>query len=175
MNSTETPLTDIKHSIAREFMTRSSNDSEDVFHPANESPAPANTNIMDTGDDETLIRTPSDSRKPLHTANKSSTVSSSISIDSRTSTLKYSQEPFDQYRVRVEALCHILWPNESRLSTPERRVSGVAKSRILDAVRVKKLRRFLSPFFRKRVHHRALGWRHLQPDCRHNSQRCQCQ
>ncbi len=33
--------------------------------------------------------------------------------------------------------------------TPERRVSGVAKSRILDAVRVKKLRRFLSPIIEK--------------------------
>ena len=149
MESTETPLADTKHSLSKEAMIRPSNDSKDVFHPANESPAPADTDTMDTGDDETLIRTPSDSKETFQAADKSSTVSSSISTDSRTSTLKYSQEPFDQYRVRVKALCHILWPYESRLSTPERRVSSIAKSRILDAVRVKKLRRFLSPMFEK--------------------------
>ena len=100
---------------------------------------------MDTRDDEALTNPQSDPRDASRPASQASRVSSSISIDSRTSTLKYTQEPFDQYQVRVRALCHVLWPGESRIATFERRVSGVAKARILGATPVKRLRRFLFP------------------------------
>ena len=94
---------------------------------------------------ENPTRQPSDTNDVSNAANESSTVSSSISIDSRTSTLKYSQEPFSEYRVRVEKLCHVLWPAESSIANPARRTSSIAKSRILDAVRVKKFRRAMPP------------------------------
>ena len=138
-------VADLEHCLGNGARIGPPSDSEDVFHPANESSAPANADTVDRGDDEPLTRPRSNSKEILKTTNESTTGSSSISIDSRTSTLKYSQVPFDQYQTRVKALCQTLWPAEPRLSPPERRVSGVAKSRILDAVRVKKLRRFLFP------------------------------
>lgn len=137
MEATAAPFTEVKQSP-------SNGASEDVIQSAKGSSAPANTAIRDTSDEEALVGPPSDSKGTSEPDNKSSTVSSSISIDSRTSTLKYGQEPFDLYRTRVEDLCRKLWPAESRVATPERRMGEVAKSRILNAVRVKKLRRFLS-------------------------------
>ena len=89
-------------------------------------------------------RSPSDT-KDVSKATKNSTISSSISIDSRTSTLKYSQEPFDEYRIRVKELCHVLWPAEYRLEHRNRRASSIARSRILEAVRVRKFRRAMPP------------------------------
>ena len=83
--------------------------------------------------------------KDVSNATQSSTTSSSISTDSRTSTLKYSQEPFDEYRLRVEELCHVLWPTEYPLAHRNRRVSSTARSRILNAVRVRKFRRAVPP------------------------------
>lgn len=112
---------------------------------------------MDTRGDEALMGPPSDSQEVLESANESSTVSSSISIDSRTSTLKYSQEPFERYQNRVKELCHILWPAESRAAIPERRVSNATKHRILNAVRVKNLRRFLFPSSEKEFVIERLG------------------
>ena len=141
MEPTATPPEDSKHSPDNGALPRISNDSKDVEAPANES-APPNTDNMDTRDDGSLTGPPNDSKEP---ANKSSAVSSSISPDSRTSTLKYDQEPFDRYRVRIEALCRNLWPADSRVATLERRMSSVAKFRILETVRSKKLRRLLFP------------------------------
>lgn len=141
MEPTATPPEDSKHSPGNGALPRISNDSKDVEAPANES-APPNTDNMDTRDDGSLTGPPNDSKEP---ANKSSAVSSSISPDSRTSTLKYDQEPFDRYRVRIEALCRNLWPADSRVATLERRMSSVAKFRILETVRSKKLRRLLFP------------------------------
>lgn len=71
--------------------------------------------------------------------------SSTISIDSRTSTLKYDQEPFDQYQTRVNKLCLLLWPSAPQIGPRRHTVSGGgAKARILDAVKVKKWRRLHS-------------------------------
>ena len=89
-------------------------------------------------------RSPSEA-KNVSNATKNSTASSSISIDSRTSTLKYSQEPFNEYRIRVKELCHVLWPAEYPLAPRNRRASSIAGSRILDAVRVRKFRRAVLP------------------------------
>ena len=120
--------------------------SGDLSQPANEPSAPTNTAITEDGGDKTLIEPQSKSETMLEAARNSPTNNSSGSIVSGTSTLKYSQEPFDQYRDRVEALCHSLWPAESRGTTPERREGGIAVSRILDLVRGRKVRRFLSPY-----------------------------
>ena len=144
MESTTTPAADSKQFPGNGALIRPPSDSEDVFQPANESFPPANTDIMDTSGEEAITEPQRDSQENLQLANKSSPVSSSISVNSRTSTLEYSQEPFDQYQVRVKELCHVLWPAESRIATPESRVGGVTKTRILEAVRIKKLRRFLS-------------------------------
>ena len=94
--------------------------------------------------DDNLTRSPSDT-KDVSNAIENSTISSSISIDSRTSTLKYSQEPFNEYRIRVKELCHVLWPTESSLAPRNRRASSIARARILDAVRVRKFRRAVPP------------------------------
>ena len=126
-------------------LTRSQNDSEDVAQPLPEFSAPQNTDIMNTRDDEASMEPPSDAKDISRLANQISTGSSSISIQSGTSTVKYSQEPFDHYRVRVKVLCQVLWPAESRVATFERRMSAVAKPRILGAAPVKILRRFLFP------------------------------
>lgn len=75
----------------------------------------------------------------------SNATSSTISIVSRTSTLKYDQEPFDQYQSRVNKLCHLLWPSAPQVGQRRHTVSGNgAKARILDAVKVKKWRRLQS-------------------------------
>lgn len=140
MESTTTPPADNKQSLDHEALIRPSNHPEHVVQSA-----PGSSDIMDTRDDEALTNLQSDPRDASRPASQASRVSSSISIDSRTSTLKYTQEPFDQYQVRVRALCHVLWPGESRIATFERRVSGVAKARILGATPVKRLRRFLFP------------------------------
>lgn len=97
---------------------------------------------MDTRDDDVETGPPSGIEDILESAQKSSTVGSSISVDSRTSTIKYSQEPFDQYRARVEALCHSLWPAGSRVASLERRMSSVTRPRIPAFT---KMRRFLFP------------------------------
>ena len=143
MELEESSPTDIQHALDNGALTRPSSDYEDVFHPANESCAPATAENMDTGDEEAHPPSPNDPKEELEPANEASRVGSSISVESLTSTLRYDQEPFDHYRVRVKALCHILWPTESRVAAFERRVSNVTKPRILDGVRVKKLRRFL--------------------------------
>lgn len=135
---------DIGGSPGDRALIRPPSDSEDVFLPVNESFPPVDTDIMDTRDEEPLESTTNDTNEALGPATDLSAVSSSISIDSRTSTLKYDQEPSIQYQVRVKSLCHILWPAESWIATPDHRVGGVAKFRILDAVRIKKLRRFLT-------------------------------
>ncbi|KAF6218204.1 hypothetical protein HO133_006165 [Letharia lupina] len=145
MESTTTPAADSKQSPGNGALIRPPNDSENVFQPANESFPPANTGIMDTSGEEATTEPQRDTQEKLQLANESSPVSSSISIGSRTSTLEYSQEPFDQYQVHVKELCHVLWPAESRVATPESRVGGVAKTLFFEAVRLKKLRRFLSP------------------------------
>lgn len=93
---------------------------------------------------DNMTRPPSNN-KDVSNATENSAISSSISIDSRTSTLKYSQEPFDEYRIRVKELCHVLWPAESPLAHRNRRASSIARSRILDAVRVRKFRRAVPP------------------------------
>ena len=100
--------------------------------------SPANNKSSFINDDST--RSPNDT-KDVSNAAENSTISSSISIDSRTSTLKYSQEPFDEYRIRVKELCHVLWPADYPLAYRSRRASSIARSRILDAVRVRKFRR----------------------------------
>ena len=106
-----------------------------AIQPADSKPSFINDN---------LTKSPSDTND-VSNASKNSTTSSSISIDSRTSTLKYSQEPFDEYRIRVKELCHVLWPAESPLEHRNRRASSIARSRILDAVRVRKFRRAVPP------------------------------
>lgn len=116
MESTTRPSAEIKDSIDDRAPVRLPNDSDDVVQPADEASAFANTDIMDTRGDEALMGPSSDSQDILEPANESPTVSSSISIDSRTSTLKYSQEPFDRYQTRVKELCHILWLVESRVT-----------------------------------------------------------
>ena len=95
------------------------------------------------------FKPPNDTEDGPNATKRSSTVSSSISIDSRTSTLKYSQEPFDDYQVRVKQLCHVLWPTKSLGAQRERRTSSIARHRIFDAVRVRKIRRAISPPPRK--------------------------
>lgn len=82
----------------------------------------------------------------------SNATSSTISIDSRTSTLKYDQEPFEQYQNRVSKLCHLLWPSAPQVRQRRHTVSGSgAKARILDAVKVRKWRR-LNPYASDRVY-----------------------
>lgn len=136
-----TPPTDTHHGN----LVRPSNDSEEIFHPANESSAPATTDNMDTGDGDAHDRSPSDPKEELEPTNEVARVESSISIQSLASTLQYEQEPFDSYQTRVKALCHEIWPPESRAAAFERRVSSVSKPRILDGARVKRFRRFLFP------------------------------
>ena len=126
-------------------LSASQNDSEDVEQSVPGPSAPQNAGMMDIRDNEASMESPTDAKDTSRLAKQMSTVSSSISVESRTSTLKYSQEPFDQYRVRVKALCHVLWPAESRVANLERRMSAVAKPRILGAAQVKKLHRFLFP------------------------------
>ena len=145
MGSKATPSADSDHSVEDTALIGPPSDSEDIFLPANESFLPVNTASMDTGHGKVLPEPPGDTEESLELVNESPALSSKMSIDSRTSTLKYDQEPFDQYRIRVKSLCHMLWPAEPRIATPERGFGGATKSRILDAVRVKKLRRFLSP------------------------------
>ena len=142
MELTTSSSADNEDSLGNGALIRPPSD-PNLILPAEESTAFANTDSIDTRGGEALTIPPSGSQEVLEPAHESSTISSSISIDSRTATLKYSQEPFDQYRTRVKELCHTVWPAESRIGTHERRVSGVAKDRILGAVRVKKLRRFL--------------------------------
>ena len=120
-------------------------DSNDVLQPANKSSASRNTDNTDNYCDDVLPESLDNSKGIPKPADQSPTVSSSISIDSRTSTLKYSQQSFDEYRVRVKELCCVLWPVESRIANRERHTSSIAKSRILDAVRIKKLRRVIFP------------------------------
>lgn len=157
MESTTRPSAEIKDSIDDRAPVRLPNGSDDIVQPADETSAFANTDIMDTRGDEALMGPPNDFQDILEPANESSTVSSNISIDSRTSTLKYSQEPFDRYQTRVKELCHILWPAESREAIPARRVSNATKHRILNAVRVKNLRRFLFPSSEKEFVIERLG------------------
>ena len=137
---------DSQDPLVNQALTEMAIDSEDVSQPAKEFSPSADQDIMDTCGDEGTIGPRNDFKGILEPGNKSSRVSSSISIDSRTSTLKYVQEPFDQYVIRVRKLCHILWPAESQPRKTERRLSGVARSRFLDTVRIKKLRRALFPF-----------------------------
>lgn len=143
MESTTTAPTDIRQSLGHESLPRPPNNSEDVAQPISGSSATENTQSVGPPEDKTLTESPNNAMGTLGTTNRTSTVSSSISTDSRTSTVKYSQEPFDQYQHRVRALCHILWPGESRVATLERRVSAVANPRILGYVPVKKKRRLL--------------------------------
>ena len=57
---------------------------------------------------------PSDS--PSEPASGSS--SSCSSLVSQTSTIRYEQENFELYSIRVKELCHLLWPNSSKTSSP---------------------------------------------------------
>ena len=159
MELTKSSPADNEDSLGNGALIRPPSDPEDVLNPADESTTLANSDSIDTGGGEALSIPPNGSEEILAPARESSTISSSISIDSRTSTLKYSQEPFDEYRTRIKELCHIIWPAESRIGTRERRVSGVAKDRILGAVRVKRLRRFLFPSSEKEfiIEHLAGG------------------
>ena len=142
MGSETTPSADSGHFVDDTAVVEPPSDSEDVFLPANESFLPVNTASIDTGHDKVLLEPPHDTEEPPESPNESLALSLT---DSRTSTLKYDQEPFDQYQTRIRSLCHMLWPAEPRTATSERGVSSATKSRILDAVRVKKLRRLLSP------------------------------
>ena len=146
MGSKATLSADSGHLIDDEALIGPPSDSEDVFLPANESFQPVNTASMNTDPDKVLPEPPGGTEEPLELLNESPALSLT---DSRTSTLKYDQEPFNQYQIRVKSLCHMLWPAEPRVATSERGVGGATKSRILDAVRVKTLRRFLSPSFEK--------------------------
>ncbi len=89
-----------------------------------------------------------ESSRPIHEETPGAPTNASnstISIDSRTSTLKYDQEPFDQYRDRVIKLCHLLWPGAPHAGPRRDTVGGGgARARILDAVKVKKWRRLPS-------------------------------
>ena len=148
MGSKATPSADSGHVIDDAALTGPPSDSEDVFLPANESFLSVNTASVDTGHDKILPEPPHDTEEPPKPPDESLALSLT---DSRTSTLKYDQEPFTQYQIRVKSLCHMLWPAEPGIATSERGVGGATKSRILDAVRVKKLRRFLSPSTEKEL------------------------
>ncbi len=141
-----TPVTpaDSTDPLVSEAVEKSSSGSKDISKPASEFSPPADSDIMDTHDEEAITGLRIGSKETLELANKPSKVSI-ISIDSRTSTLKYLQESFEHYRIRVQKLCPILWPAQSQSQSSERRPSGVARSRILDAVRIKKFRRVLFP------------------------------
>ena len=141
MESETTPSADSGHPVDDSAFVGPPSDSEDIFLPANESFLSVNTASIDTGHDKVLPEPPHDAEEPPESPNESLALSLT---DSRTSTLKYDQEPFTQYQIRVKSLCHMLWPAEPGIATSERG-GGATKSRILDAVRVKKLRRFLSP------------------------------
>lgn len=146
MGSKATLSADSGHSVDDGALIGPPSDSEDIFLPANESFPCVNTASMDTGPDKALPEPPHGTKEAPEDPSESPKESPALSLtDSRTSTLKYDQEPFDQYQIRVKSLCHMLWPAEPGIASSERGVGGVTRSRILDAVRVKKLRRFLSP------------------------------
>ena len=142
MESESTLSADSGHPVDDTALVGPPSDSEDIFLPAHESIPSVNTASVDTGHDRALPDPPHGTEEPPESPNESLALSLT---DSRTSTLKYDQEPFTQYQIRVKSLCHMLWPAELGIATSERGVGGATKSRILDAVRVKKLRRFLSP------------------------------
>ena len=72
----------------------------------------------------------------------SSSRSSSFHPRSETSTIKYDQTPFADFRVQVEELCHTLWPSSPKEYRVQRLLGG---PKFLGVLRAKKLGRFLSP------------------------------
>ena len=147
MDSTALQPVENMHKVSTEDLISPLSDTDEVFQPANEFRPPTDTDPMDVRSDDAVIEPASVPSEVPEPTKEPSAASSSISIDSRTSTLKYSQEPFDQYQVRVKKLCHVLWPSEPQKA---RGTSGVARSRIFDAVRAKKLRRVLFPSTEKK-------------------------
>lgn len=49
---------------------------------------------------------------------ESGSSSSCSSLVSQTSTIRYEQESFELYNIRVKELCYSLWPNSSKTSSP---------------------------------------------------------
>ena len=58
---------------------------------------------------------------------------------SETSTLKYDQEPFSLFKIRVENLCHVLWPLQKYMG------SFWTKSKIAKIMRANKFLRLFAP------------------------------
>ena len=55
---------------------------------------------------------------PGEPASGSSSSSSCSSLVSQTSTIRYEQESFELYSIRVKELYHLFWPNSSKTSSP---------------------------------------------------------
>ena len=64
----------------------------------------------------------------------------SSSEGSETSTLQYDQEPYNLFEIRVEKLCHILWPLQASMG------SFWTNSRIAKIMRANKFLRVFAPF-----------------------------
>ncbi|KAM0805813.1 kinase-like domain-containing protein [Usnea florida] len=129
MGSETTPSADSGHPVDDSAFVGPPSDSEDIFLPTNESFLSVNTANIDTGDDKVIPEPPHDTEEPPESSNESLALSLT---DSRTSTLKYDQEPFDQYQIRVKSLCHVLWPAEPRTATLERgRLAGGTYNRVV--------------------------------------------
>lgn len=67
--------------------------------------------------------------------------SSSFYPESETSTLKYSQTPFEEYRTQVQQLCHLLWSPSSPVKAPSssaKELRGTSSNRLLGVLRKRK-------------------------------------
>ncbi|KAK0509043.1 hypothetical protein JMJ35_008414 [Cladonia borealis] len=67
--------------------------------------------------------------------------SSSFYAESETSTLKYSQTPFEEYKTQVQQLCHLLWSPSSPAKAPSpfaKELRSSSSSRFLGVLRKKK-------------------------------------
>ena len=68
--------------------------------------------------------------------------SSSFYAESETSTLKYSQTPFEEFKAQVQQLCHLLWSPSSPAKAPSpsvKELRSFSSSRFLGVMRKKKV------------------------------------
>jgi hypothetical protein len=82
-------------------------------YPWNENDSANNASIEETGE------------------NYESSSDEDADVVSETSTVRYEQEPFEEFKTKVLALCHVLWPNRSERDFDVEHMAGGSYHRIV--------------------------------------------
>ena len=91
---------------------------------------------------------PSDSVTNAPKTSSETSKSSSFYPESETSTLKYDQTPFEEYKTQVQQLCHQLWNSSAPSKAPaltSKELRSASSSRLLGVLRKKKAVPALQP------------------------------